>query len=286
MSRLSGKTRSCIGSPCSVLGRVAFAYPGGSPDDGGSGRAGAGGRRRAVLRDAEQPAGTGRGAGPALRRPRLRPGLHRPHGHAALDRPTAAGTTAASRRTGRSRSTRPPGPPLRAGDLRGHEGVPAGRRRRSRCSGRRATPPGSTRSAAAAGHARAAGGRCSSRPCACWSPTDSDWVPSRPGQSLYLRPLMIATEAALGVRPADGVPVLLIASPGRTRTSRASVKPVTVWLCEEYTRAAPGGTGDAKCGGNYAAGAARPGGRPARRAATRSSGSTPWSTAGSRRWAA
>jgi branched-chain amino acid aminotransferase len=81
---------------------------------------------------------------------------------------------------------------------------------------------------------------------------DQAWVDSRPESSLYLRPTMIATEVGLGVRPSNAYTYLLIASPVGPYFS-GGVKPVTVWLSTEYTRAAPGGTGDAKCAGNYAA---------------------------------
>jgi branched-chain amino acid aminotransferase len=80
---------------------------------------------------------------------------------------------------------------------------------------------------------------------------DRDWVPDGPDASLYVRPLMIATEVGLGVRPANSYAYLLIASPAGPYFPRG-VEPVTVWLSTEYTRAAPGGTGEAKCGGNYA----------------------------------
>jgi branched-chain amino acid aminotransferase len=81
---------------------------------------------------------------------------------------------------------------------------------------------------------------------------DREWVPNGPDASLYLRPFMLATEVGLGVRPANAYAYLLIASPAGAYFPRG-VEPVTVWLCTEYTRAAPGGTGEAKCGGNYAA---------------------------------
>jgi branched-chain amino acid aminotransferase len=81
---------------------------------------------------------------------------------------------------------------------------------------------------------------------------DRDWVPAGPAASLYLRPFMLATEVGLGVRPANAYAYLLIASPAGPYFPRG-VQPVTVWLSTEYTRAAPGGTGEAKCGGNYAA---------------------------------
>ncbi len=81
---------------------------------------------------------------------------------------------------------------------------------------------------------------------------ERDWVPPNVGESLYLRPLMIATEAALGVRPAKEYLFLLFGSPSGSYFTHG-VKPLTVWLSKEYVRAAPGGTGEAKCAGNYAA---------------------------------
>ncbi|CAA9318580.1 MAG: Branched-chain amino acid aminotransferase [uncultured Frankineae bacterium] len=81
--------------------------------------------------------------------------------------------------------------------------------------------------------------------------TDRAWVPSAEGQSLYLRPFMIATEAQVGMRPAHEYLFLLIAFPV-TPFFPGEVKPVTVWLSDEYVRAAVGGTGEAKCAGNYA----------------------------------
>ena len=81
---------------------------------------------------------------------------------------------------------------------------------------------------------------------------DNVWVPSRPGESMYLRPLMIATEAALGVRPAREYLFLVMGSPSGSYFAKG-IKPVTVWLCDDFVRAAPGGTGAAKFAGNYAA---------------------------------
>ncbi|WP_373467360.1 branched-chain amino acid aminotransferase [Geothrix sp. 21YS21S-4] len=81
---------------------------------------------------------------------------------------------------------------------------------------------------------------------------DRAWVPTAMGESLYLRPLMIATEAALGVRPSNEYLFILMASPSGAYFP-AGVKPVTVWISDDYVRAAPGGTGFAKCAGNYAA---------------------------------
>ena len=81
---------------------------------------------------------------------------------------------------------------------------------------------------------------------------DQAWVPSDPTESLYLRPFMISTEVGLGVRPSNAYTYILIASPAGAYFPRG-VQPVSVWLSTEYTRAAPGGTGEAKCAGNYAA---------------------------------
>jgi branched-chain amino acid aminotransferase len=81
---------------------------------------------------------------------------------------------------------------------------------------------------------------------------DKAWVPGQGEQSLYLRPFMFATEVGLGVRPANEYLFMVIASPAGAYFP-GGVKPVSVWLSEEYVRAAPGGTGAAKCSGNYAA---------------------------------
>jgi branched-chain amino acid aminotransferase len=81
---------------------------------------------------------------------------------------------------------------------------------------------------------------------------DREWVPSGEDASLYLRPFMYATEVFLGVRPATEYLFVLIASPVGSYFS-GGVRPVTIWVSPNYTRAAPGGTGAAKCGGNYAA---------------------------------
>jgi len=81
---------------------------------------------------------------------------------------------------------------------------------------------------------------------------DQDWVPAQDEESLYLRPFMFATEVGLGVRPANSFAYMLLASPAGSYF-RGGVAPVKVWLSTEFTRAAPGGSGEAKTGGNYAA---------------------------------
>jgi branched-chain amino acid aminotransferase len=81
---------------------------------------------------------------------------------------------------------------------------------------------------------------------------DQRWVPDGEGEkSLYIRPFMLATEKFLGVRPAQHVTFLVIASPAGAYF-KGGVKPVTLWLTTEYTRAGRGGMGAAKTGGNYA----------------------------------
>ncbi len=82
--------------------------------------------------------------------------------------------------------------------------------------------------------------------------TDAAWVPDGEGTSLYLRPFMYADEVGLGVRPSQSARFLVIASPAGNYFS-GPLRPVSLWLSQEYTRAAPGGTGAAKTGGNYAA---------------------------------
>ncbi|KHA76653.1 branched-chain amino acid aminotransferase [Janthinobacterium lividum] len=81
---------------------------------------------------------------------------------------------------------------------------------------------------------------------------DRNWVPKNTGESLYMRPLMIATDPYLGVRPSEEYLFVLFASPAGAYFPQG-VKPVTVWISEDFVRAAPGGTGEAKCAGNYAA---------------------------------
>ena len=80
---------------------------------------------------------------------------------------------------------------------------------------------------------------------------DKQWFPSVDGGAIYLRPFMIATEAFLGVRPAKSYKFIVIASPAGNYF-KSGAPAVSIWV-SQYTRAAPGGTGAAKCGGNYAA---------------------------------
>ncbi|WP_205474300.1 branched-chain amino acid aminotransferase [Nocardioides sp. SYSU D00038] len=83
---------------------------------------------------------------------------------------------------------------------------------------------------------------------------DQRWVPTPDGgeNALYLRPFMFASETFLGVRPAEHVTFMVIASPAGAYF-KGGIKPVTLWLSEHLTRAGRGGMGAAKTGGNYAA---------------------------------
>ncbi|KIZ33938.1 MULTISPECIES: branched-chain amino acid aminotransferase [Rhodopseudomonas] len=80
---------------------------------------------------------------------------------------------------------------------------------------------------------------------------DRDWIPGGEG-SLYLRPFMIANEVFLGVKPSAEYIFAVIASPVGSYF-KGGPAPVSIWVSENYTRAAVGGTGAVKCGGNYAA---------------------------------
>ncbi len=80
---------------------------------------------------------------------------------------------------------------------------------------------------------------------------DSDWIPTAEGCSLYVRPTVFATEAKLGVKPADEYLYMVILSPSGSYY-KDGLKPVKIYVEEKYVRAVPGGTGEAKTGGNYA----------------------------------
>ncbi|TYO99105.1 branched chain amino acid aminotransferase [Geothermobacter ehrlichii] len=78
------------------------------------------------------------------------------------------------------------------------------------------------------------------------------WVPRSHGTSLYIRPTMIASEPMLGVRPADSYLCYVILSPVGAYY-KGGIAPVKIWISDFYVRAAHGGTGEVKTGGNYAA---------------------------------
>ena len=82
---------------------------------------------------------------------------------------------------------------------------------------------------------------------------ERDWLPEIGHGALYLRPFMFPSEVFLGVRPATEYLFVIIASPAGAYF-KGGASGLTLWLSDQYVRAAPGGTGTAKCGGNYAAG--------------------------------
>jgi branched-chain amino acid aminotransferase len=79
---------------------------------------------------------------------------------------------------------------------------------------------------------------------------DADWVPTDRGQSFYVRPFMMATETHLSNRPAEEYLFAVIGSPARPAFT-SEPKPMRLWAATDYVRAAAGGTGAIKCGGNY-----------------------------------
>jgi len=81
---------------------------------------------------------------------------------------------------------------------------------------------------------------------------DADWVPRNEGTSLYIRPTMIASEPMLGVRPAEEYLCYIIVCPVGAYY-KGGLAPVKIWISDHYVRAADGGTGEVKTGGNYAA---------------------------------
>lgn len=76
---------------------------------------------------------------------------------------------------------------------------------------------------------------------------DKDWIPDDPDGSLYIRPFMIASEERLGVKVADEYLFMIVCTPAY----QYYTQPLKVKIEEHYSRAAFGGTGFAKCGGNY-----------------------------------
>lgn len=81
---------------------------------------------------------------------------------------------------------------------------------------------------------------------------DKRWIPDRPGTALYIRPFVIATDAALGVRPSNTYKFIIILSPVGPYYPEG-LNPVKIWIEDEYVRAVRGGIGEAKTAGNYAA---------------------------------
>ena len=80
---------------------------------------------------------------------------------------------------------------------------------------------------------------------------ESDWIPTTEGTSLYIRPTMIAVEPVLGVKPSDHYYFYVILSPVGAYYA-SGFNPVKIMVEDTFVRAVPGGTGEAKTGGNYA----------------------------------
>jgi branched-chain amino acid aminotransferase len=76
---------------------------------------------------------------------------------------------------------------------------------------------------------------------------DKDWIPTSEGSSLYIRPLVFAYEARLGVKVADHFKMIIMNSP----VAAYQAKPYRLKVEDKYVRTAEGGTGFAKCAGNY-----------------------------------
>ncbi len=80
---------------------------------------------------------------------------------------------------------------------------------------------------------------------------EQEWIPTAAGTSLYIRPTMIAVEPVLGVHPSNHYYFYVILSPVGAYYA-AGFNPVSILVEDHYVRAVPGGTGEAKTGGNYA----------------------------------
>ncbi len=80
---------------------------------------------------------------------------------------------------------------------------------------------------------------------------EQEWIPTAPGTSLYIRPTMIAVEPVLGVHPSNHYYFYVILSPVGAYYA-AGFNPINILVEDHYVRAVPGGTGEAKTGGNYA----------------------------------
>lgn len=80
---------------------------------------------------------------------------------------------------------------------------------------------------------------------------EKDWIPTTAGTSLYIRPTMIAVEPVLGIKTSDQFYFYVILSPVGQYYA-AGFNPINIMVEDRFVRAVPGGTGDAKTGGNYA----------------------------------
>uniref|UniRef100_A0A832LVC1 Branched-chain-amino-acid aminotransferase n=1 Tax=Caldimicrobium thiodismutans TaxID=1653476 RepID=A0A832LVC1_9BACT len=81
---------------------------------------------------------------------------------------------------------------------------------------------------------------------------DRDWIPRKRGSALYIRPFIFGTEGSLGVKPSCEYLFVIILSPVSAYYEEG-FEPIKIYVTDTYVRAFPGGTGDVKAGGNYAA---------------------------------
>ena len=81
---------------------------------------------------------------------------------------------------------------------------------------------------------------------------DKEWIPKKSGSALYIRPFIFATESSLGVHPSNEYYFMIILSPVSSYYVEG-FNPIKIYVTTKYVRTCPGGTGDVKAGGNYAA---------------------------------
>jgi len=81
---------------------------------------------------------------------------------------------------------------------------------------------------------------------------DKDWIPKKKGAALYIRPIIFATQPTLGLKVSCKYLFLIILSPVEAYY-KEGFNPIKIYVTNEYIRACPGGTGEVKTGGNYAA---------------------------------
>lgn len=82
---------------------------------------------------------------------------------------------------------------------------------------------------------------------------DRAWFPLQDGASLYIRPFMFGTQDTLGIKPSNSYTYAVILSPSGPYYPKGITEPVKLLISDHFHRAAPGGTGAAKTGGNYSA---------------------------------
>ena len=180
----------------------------------------------------------------------LRPGLLRPHGDHPLSRVPRAGTTRASSRARRSRWIRPqPSCTTRRKSSRGSRPIAPPMAARP-CSGR-GRMPGASSSRPSGSPCRSCPRRCSSRPSTSWSASTATGFRTATAASTCAPSCSPTRSSSASSRRPNYLFIVIASSVGAYFKTGAPA--VSVWVSTDYTRAAPGGTGAAKCGGNYAA---------------------------------